>query len=225
MARTTRLFEIIQILRGATGPVTAAQLAEELEVVPRTVYRDIASLQAMRVPIEGEAGIGYIMRRGFDLPPLMFTPEELEALFVGMALLHRTGDAGLERAARRAAEKIAEVLPGAAPDKALHVSGWTAVPNVGPSAEQFRNFIRDATELEISYLDLQERRTNRVILPLALIYYVDVLVLAAWCNLRNGFRHFRLDRIGSVAATGEYFPDRARVLREEWQSTEGAFRE
>ena len=111
MSRSDRMFEIIQLLRRAEKPMTAQALADALEVVPRTIYRDIAVLQGMRVPIEGEAGIGYVMRRGFDLPPLMFTAEEVEAIVVGLALLRRTGDLGLQAAAGRVSGKIAEVLP------------------------------------------------------------------------------------------------------------------
>src|ERR1700687_1998827 len=112
MSRSNRMFEIIQLLRSAHGPMTSNELAEPCEVAPRTIYRDIASLQAMRVPIAGEAGIGYVMRAGFDLPPLMFTTEEVEAIVVGLALLQRTGDVGLQGAAETIGAKIAAVLPG-----------------------------------------------------------------------------------------------------------------
>ena len=111
MRRADRLFEIIQLLRSARGPLTAQDLAATLEVTPRTIYRDMAALQAMRVPIDGEAGVGYIMRKGYDLPPLMFTVEETEAVCVGLSLLSRTGDVALQKAAMRVANKIAEVLP------------------------------------------------------------------------------------------------------------------
>src|SRR5215475_6001211 len=125
------MFEIIQLLRAAGKPMTAQALAEALEVVPRTVYRDIAALQAMRIPIAGEAGIGYVMRRGFDLPPLMFDADEVEAIVVGLALLQRTGDRGLQSAATNVGAKIAEVLPravgcGVETGTALHVSKWGA---------------------------------------------------------------------------------------------------
>src|ERR1700758_2914183 len=111
MRRADRLFDIIQRLRTARGPMTAAALAEELEVTTRTVYRDVAALQARRVPIEGEAGIGYVLRRGFDLPPLMFTLDEIEAIAVGARLVARTGDAGLQDAAESVLSKVTVVLP------------------------------------------------------------------------------------------------------------------
>lgn len=222
MTRSTRLFDIIQILRAAEAPVTAARLAEELEVTKRTIYRDVAVLQGMRVPIDGEAGVGYMMRAGYDLPPLMFSTEELEALYVGMSLLHRTGDPGLERAARRAAEKIASALPGGAPHVPLRVSGWNRIPREGADAERLRGHIRDAVELQITYVDLQQVRTTRAIKPLALTYHIEVVVLAAWCGLRQGFRHFRIDRILEMAPTGEVFAgEKPRLLRDWDASLEG----
>jgi len=217
MTRSIRMFDIIQILRSARAAVTARALADELEVTPRTIYRDVAALQAMRVPIEGEAGVGYVLRAGFDLPPLMFTSEELEALYVGMALLHRTGDAGLERAARRAGDKIATALPGGAPQVPLHVSGWNRISQDGAEAARLRGYIRDETEVEIAYLDLEEHQTNRVIRPLALIYYIDVVVLIAWCTLRQDFRHFRIDRILECTPNGRRFVAESAALRDRWE--------
>lgn len=129
MRKASRLFDILQILRLASQPVTVAQIAANLEVVPRTIYRDIAELQAMRVPVEGERGIGYILRAGFTLPPLMFTVEETEALMLALALLDRTGDSGLRRNAHTATQKIAAALPPplreTLTNRALHA--WGAV--------------------------------------------------------------------------------------------------
>lgn len=219
MTRSTRLFDIIQILRAADAPVTAQKLAGELEVTKRTIYRDMAALQGMRVPIDGEAGIGYMMRAGYDLPPLMFSAEELEALYVGMALLHRTGDPGLERAARRAGEKIASALPGGPPHVPLRVSGWNRIPKAGVDAQVLREHIRDTTELQIEYIDLQQARTVRVVRPVALTYYIDAVVLAAWCGLRHGFRSFRIDRIVAMDPTGVVFAAEAAQLRRDWAET------
>lgn len=221
MTRSTRMFEIIQILRMGSRPITAQMIADRLEVTKRTIYRDIAALQAMSVPIEGEAGLGYIMRAGFDMPPLMLTSEEVEALFVGAALLQRTGDAGLQQAARSATSKIASALPGgAAPDVPLRVSGWTAITPASISADTMRAYIREGDELQISYLDLQGARSERMLLPLALIYYVDVVVLAAWCCLRQDFRHFRIDRIVACKPTGQQRPERCRRLRFDWERSD-----
>ena len=136
MNRSSRMFEIIQLLRSARRSMTAADLADELEVTKRTIYRDILALQSMRVPIDGEAGIGYIMRPGFDLPPLMFTAEEAEAIAVGMSLLGRTGDAGLEKAARNVVRKISDVMhsdeqnrnESGALSESVFASGWHKIP-------------------------------------------------------------------------------------------------
>ena len=220
MTRSTRMFEIIQILRQASRPVTAQAIADQLEVTKRTVYRDVAALQAMSVPVEGEAGIGYVMRSGFDLPPLMFTSDEVEALFVGAALLQRTGDAGLQRAARSATGKIAAALPdGRAPQVPHHVSGWTTIAP-SSTADSLRAHIRSGAELQITYDDLSDRRSQRTILPLAMIYFTDAVLLAAWCGLRQDFRHFRIDRIADYTPTGGHYPDRCQRLRFEWERSD-----
>lgn len=218
MPRSTRLFEIIQLLRQAEGPVTAQRIAVELEVTKRTIYRDIAALQAMRLPIEGEAGLGYLMRSGFDLPPLMFTADEVEAIVVGLALLGRTGDAGLERSASHAAAKISEVLPeGVQRTAPLHVSRWNTIPKPNVEARTLRHFIREANELRITYCDINDHRTAREIRPIALIYYIDAVLLAAWCSLRQDFRHFRIDRIEHCSLTGRQFPDESETLVRQWE--------
>jgi|LGVF01.2.fsa_nt_gb predicted DNA-binding transcriptional regulator YafY len=218
MSRSTRFFEIIQILRQADVPITAQQIADMLEVTKRTIYRDIASLQASRLPIEGEAGVGYVMRSGFDLPPLTFDPDELEAIMVGLALLGRTGDRGLEHAARRAIFKISDVLPeNVDHDVPLHVSTWNRIPRANIELGTLRHFIREEAELEIEYLDLCEQRSIRKIQPFALVYYIDAVLLAAWCELRQAFRHFRVDRIQKCAATGDRFTGDGGKLRVAWE--------
>lgn len=218
MSRSIRFFEIIQMFRQRDTPITAQQIADTLEVTKRTIYRDIASLQASRLPIEGEAGIGYIMRSGFDLPPLMFDPEELEAIMVGLALLGRTGDRGLKQAAATAASKISDVLPEDANHDVPHrVSTWNRIPPTIIEAEMLRRFIREEAELEIEYLDLSEQLTTRKVRPFALLYYIDVVLLAAWCELRQAFRHFRVDRIQKCTATGTRFHGIGVKLRVAWE--------
>lgn len=218
MPRSTRLFEIIQHLRRADGPVTAQAIAEALEVTKRTIYRDMAALQAMRLPIEGEAGLGYVMRSGFDLPPLMFTHDEVEAIVVGLALLGRTGDRGLERAASQAAAKISDVLPDNIQNVApLHVSRWSSIPKSRVEASELRRFIREEAELRITYVDLSDRPSSRDIKPLALVYYVDAVLLAAWCELRQAFRHFRIDRIEECHPTGQKFHGLGDQLVRRWE--------
>lgn len=217
------MFEIIQTLRRAKAPVTAEDLADALEVTKRTVYRDIAALQGQRVPIEGEAGLGYILRPGYDLPPLMFGTEEVEAISVGLALLARSGDVKLHSAAERVTRKINDVLPGNASsidDTPLLVSDSNAIPSGTTGPEVLREAIRTEEVLLLCYEDEKKRQTTRTIKPLALIYYVDALVIAAWCELRQDFRHFRLDRVKSYAATDRSFAGEGSALRSAWEARE-----
>jgi len=219
MAKSTRMFEIIQILRGATAPMTAENLAERLEVSARTIYRDISALQAMRTPIEGESGIGYIMRRGYDLPPLNFDEEEVEALRVGLALLSRTGDSALQVAAKRIHDKV-EDLHG--PAEWLQVSPWGAPlddPTKGcVSRASLRAAIRSESKLEITYRDEQDQDTVRILRPVGLVYHLECVMLAGWCELRAAFRHFRTDRIYTCVETGERFEGQGNTLRELWRA-------
>lgn len=220
MSRSDRMFEVIQILRSADAPMTAAKIADALEVTKRTVYRDIATLQTMRVPIAGEAGIGYVMRPGFDLPPVMFTAEEAEAIVVGLALLGRTGERSLLKAARSASRKIADVVPEDLEDDFdtpyLHASGWHAIPPSIVDPERLRRAIRETEVLAITYVDAKSETTVRTVKPLAVVYYVEALVLVAWCDLRGDFRHFRVDRLQACTATGERFSSEADQLRRRW---------
>lgn len=223
MRRADRLFELILLLRRARKAITALQLAEALEVAPRTIYRDVAALTAMRVPIEGAAGVGYIMRPGYDLPPLMLDDEEVEAVEVGLQLLNRTGDRDLQAAARRVAAKIASVLPepraDGMDDGRFVVSdfGTPAAPCMG----MLRSAVRDNRRLALSYRDGRKRLTERSCLPLAVVYYTEVTVLAAWCELRDDFRHFRADRIVSCHETGDSFAGLAPQLRQVWHARAG----
>src|SRR5215470_1593860 len=170
MGRSNRMFEVIQVLRAARKPLTAQALAERLEVTKRTIYRDVAALQAMRIPIEGEAGIGYVMRRGFDLPPLMFDADEVEAIVVGLALLQRTGDRGLQSAAARVSGKIAEVLPEdrGLEDHPLYVSRWGADSAARIDLAMVRRAIRQEEKLRIAYEGAAASRTERTVKPVAI---------------------------------------------------------
>ena len=216
MRRTSRLFEIIQLLRNQSRPITAEQIAAILEVSKRTVYRDIASLQAMRTPIEGEAGVGYIMRSGYDLPPLNFDTEELEAIVVGLSLLSRTGDSGLNKAAIRVCDKIDELRENG---HNLHVSNWGAVTPENIDMSALRLAIRQQKKLDICYIDEKQQQSQRIILPIAMVYYIEVIVLAAWCELREDFRHFRVDRISHCVTTEANFNECGNKLREKWQAS------
>lgn len=217
MSRSNRLFEIIQILRAASHPITAEDLALKLEVSTRTIYRNIASLQAMQTPIEGEAGVGYMMRRGYDLPPLNFDQEEIEALRVGLLLLSRTGDSMLQKAASRIFEKV-DVLHG--PADWLQVTPWGAPTDDTElgcvSISLLREVIRDEHKLELTYRDEKNMETRRIIRPIALSYRSTCILLAGWCELRNGLRHFRTDRIYGCNKLAERFTGQGDVMRELW---------
>ena len=220
MRRADRLFDIIQTLRTARHPVTAAALAEQLEVTVRTIYRDIASLQGSRVPIEGAPGLGYVLRRGYDLPPLMFTSEEADAIAVGVRLLRRLRDAKLQQAAESVLAKLAVVVPEplqphlvSAP---IYVSDGDAPPVTGVDPGVLRDAIHEARKVAIAYVDERGRHTHRTVRPIAMAYYVDVTVLGAWCELRNDFRNFRVDRISNAELLDERFLAESSRLMAEW---------
>jgi predicted DNA-binding transcriptional regulator YafY len=222
MRRADRLFDIIQRLRTARAPLTAAALADELEVTVRTVYRDVATLQARRVPIEGAPGIGYVLRRGFDLPPLMFTLEEIEAIAVGSRLVSRTGDPSLQSAADSVLSKVTVVLPEAL--RAQLASAPVFVSGAGaPVAESVdlsvvRQAIRNDRKLDIAYADEAGARTRRVIWPIAVAYYVQATLIGAWCELRQDYRHFRTDRVSTLTVLDERYPSDNGRLMAEWQA-------
>jgi len=225
MRRSDRLFDIIHALRTAKKPMTAAALAERLEVTVRTIYRDIATLQARRVPIEGAAGLGYVLRRGFDLPPLMFTADEIDAIAVAMRMLHRTGDHGLQNAAESVLSKVTVALPDslrenlAAPPFFVSRNG-APQPLIADLAE-IRTAIREERKLQIAYGDEKGERTRRVIWPIAIAYYVESTLISAWCELRDDFRHFRADRIMTLHKLEEHYPVRGKVLFARWQARFG----
>lgn len=220
MRKASRLFEIIQILRLSRRVVTAAEIAEQLEVTPRSIYRDIAALQAMRVPIEGERGLGYILRPGFDLPPLMFSVEETEAIVLGLALLERTADTGLKQAARRVNAKIAAAVPEplrhVLQGNALQAWGSVAPAPEGVDLAMVRAAIRDERKLLIDYRDELANATERTVRPLALVYYSATAVIVAWCELRKAIRNFRADRVEDCQPLEDFFLGEGNALRELW---------
>jgi len=215
MRRTDRLFEIIQILRSETRSITADEIATRLEVSVRTIYRDIQTLQAMRTPIEGEAGVGYLMRQGYDLPPLNFAVDEIEAIIVGLSLISRTGDDGLKKAARQVSNKIDNLRQRVS---SLQVSDWGIPAPSTVDPEMLRQTIRKEQKLFIHYSDENAHDSERIIRPIAIVYYVEAMVLVAWCELRNDFRHFRVDRIAVCELLEEYFRHKGDNLRLQWQS-------
>lgn len=221
MRRADRLFRIVQRLRRGRGVVTAAALARELEVSERTVYRDIADLVASGVPVEGEAGFGYRLPRGdFDLPPLMFTQDELEALVLGARVVQSWGDPDLVRAADDLLAKVQAVLPTRLRDRiedsALFALNFQREQRaVGDTLGRFRKAIREQRKIELAYTDRGGQATARRVWPLGLFYWGLTWTLGAWCELRQGFRNFRLDRIASATVSETPFvPTPGRTLRD-----------
>jgi len=224
MRRAERLFQLVQLIRGRRLS-TAAFLAERLEVSDRTVYRDVADLMAQGVPIEGEAGVGYRMKSGFDLPPMMFTKDEAQALVASVRLAQSRLDEGLARHAEGALSKILAVLPPAA--RAAAESLAIYAPPFGPDAatRQRLEALRIAAEarhaVRIGYLDLKEQRSERVVRPLGCFYWGSVWTLAAWCEARAGFRNFRVDRVVELEVLATRFRDEpGRTLADLFRAVE-----
>ena len=212
MRRAERLFHIVQLIRGRRLS-TAAFLAQRLEVSQRTVYRDVAELVAQGVPIEGEAGVGYRMNAGFDLPPLMFTQDEAKALVAAVRLAQPRLDAALARDAEGALSKIMAVLPAAARAAAESLAVYAPAIGLDDGVRRRLETLRVATEarhtLQLVYVDLQGRRSERTVRPLGCFYWGSVWTLAAWCESRAGFRSFRVDRIADVQVGDARFRDEA----------------
>ena len=206
MRRADRLFQLVQLLRGGRV-VTAAALAEAVEVSERTIYRDVADLVRSGVPIEGEPGVGYALPRGFDLPPLMFGEEELEALVLGVRMVETWGGPTLARRARSVLSKIETVLPGrlrAGLDGiGLYAPGFHLPEGVLAHLEPVRAALSARKKLRLTYVRADGERSERVLAPLALYYWGPSWTLVAWCELRSDFRTFRTDRIEAVEPLDE----------------------
>lgn len=215
MRRADRLFQIVQHLRGGRL-VTAAQLAERLEVSPRTIYRDVADLIGSGVPVEGEAGVGYVMRQGYDLPPLMFTRAEITALVAGARLIRAFGGAAMARASEEALIKIETVLPDAARAEAgrvpIHAIAGPTDPALRDRLDRVEAAIGTGHLLRLDYADEAGTRTLRDVRPLGLWFWGKTWTLIAWCELRQAFRLFRIDRILDQEPGAPYRQDRAKSL-------------
>ncbi|MGF0536668.1 helix-turn-helix transcriptional regulator [Agrobacterium sp. ES01] len=221
MRRADRLFQIIQILRRSERAVTAAAIAEELEVSKRTVYRDIADLIGQRVPIQGEAGFGYVLDRNYDMPPLMLTVDEIEALVLGAQWVTAHSDRLLANAARDLVAKVTAAIPE-------ELRPFIAEPSIAARqplfpepedglAAKLRQSIRDGRKLLIVYRTLDGKTTERVVWPVTLGYAETSRLLIGWCELRAGFRHFRCDRIQSADILDQPIGLRSGDLRHRWQ--------
>ncbi|HRD77777.1 MAG TPA: YafY family protein [Hyphomicrobiaceae bacterium] len=216
MRRADRLFEIIQLMR-RKPTVRARELAEALEVSERTIYRDIQDLMASGVPIEGEAGVGYVLKAGFDLPPLMFKEQEIEALVLGARMVEAWADSELALAATDAIAKIEAVIPerlrGYMANTALLAPSSSGVDPIKCDLADLRRAIRNHQKVRFGYTDVLRQTSERTVRPLSLAFFGPVWLLAAWCELRTDFRTFRLDRIERFAVTAERFrAERGKTL-------------
>jgi len=223
MSRSQRLLDLIQILRRHRFPVSGAVLAEELGISLRTLYRDIVTLQEQGANIAGEAGLGYVLRPGFMLPPLMFTEDEIEALVLGSRWVAERADEGFAAVARDALAKIAAVLPPQLRESldasTLLIGPGKPLRKVVVDLPAIRRAIRNERKLDITYRDLKGVESKRTIWPFALTFFDDVDVLVAWCEMRRDFRHFRTDRIVAMTNGDERYPQRRAVLLQQWRDS------
>ena len=225
MSRSERLLALLQALRRRRRPVSGRILADELGVSLRTLYRDILSLQGQGAEIEGEAGLGYVLRPSFWLPPLMLSGEEIEALVLGARWVGARTDEKLALAARDAIAKITAVLPPGLRDEVesstLIVAPTKAISTVPVDLALIRASIRSERKLGLAYRDAQGASTERTIWPFGVGYFDEARVVMAWCELRQGFRHFRADRIAACRTLATRYPvSRQRLLRD-WRRSEG----
>ncbi|MBO6717417.1 MAG: YafY family transcriptional regulator [Rhizobiaceae bacterium] len=224
MRRADRLFQIVQQLRGGRL-VTARMLGERLEVSDRTIYRDIADLQSSGVPIDGEAGVGYLLREGFDLPPLMFSRDEIVALVAGARMVRAFGGAEMARAAEEALIKISAVLPDAERARIdrteIHMPHWVVSDADRATLDRLERAIESRNVLAFGYTDESDRRTDRDVRPLGLWFWGKVWTLVAWCEMRDDFRAFRIDRMMDLRDAGRTFrPERGKQLQDFYRHME-----
>ncbi|KEY57896.1 fumarase [Serratia sp. DD3] len=224
MTRTQRLLGLMQILRRHRYPVTGQSLAQELGISMRTLYRDIATLQQQGADITGEAGVGYILRPGFMLPPLMFSQHEIEALVLGMRWVEQRGDSQLASAATDALAKIASVLPVELREE-LNANtlliGPVSITHVDDELlMSVRKAIHQECKIAVAYCDSNGNSSERTIWPFAIGYFEQVRILMAWCELRGSLRHFRFDRISRIALSSQRYPQGRRALMKLWRERE-----
>ncbi|MAK60084.1 MAG: transcriptional regulator [Ponticaulis sp.] len=221
MRRTERLFQIIQMLRRYNRPVTGREIASELETSLRTVYRDMSELIAQRVPIRGEAGTGYVLDDGYDMPPLMLTADELEAAVLGAKWVAARGDDALKRGAADLIAKLTVAVPKDLQpiivDAGLTPVRFRSRPTDTFDVSLIRQAIRGGRKFAIDYTDEKGASSERVIWPFLLAYSEDVSIICAWCELRESFRNFRTDRVISADLQDERIPERIASLRHRWE--------
>lgn len=219
LSRSARLLDLLQALRRRRHPVRGADLAEELGVSLRTLYRDIATLQAQGAAIEGEAGLGYVLRPGFFLPPLRFSEDEMDALLLGLRFVAQRGDPVLDEAAEDALAKILAAMP---PEAELQARDGALLSGMDGSAgaphlATLREAMQQERRLHLRYTDKKGVASERIVWPVAIGFFGEAEVLAAWCETRQDFRHFRLDRIAALRINTDRYPRRRRLLLAEWR--------
>ncbi len=224
LAKAERLLHLLQTLRRHRYPVTGNHLSAELGVSLRTLYRDIAALAAQGAHIDGSPGVGYLLRPGFLLPPLMLTQEEIEALVLGSRWVSRNGDEDLQAAAQDLLAKIESILPAELRQEIASSGLMIGPPRDKPMLDRelalLRKAIRMQRKVQMHYVDLSGEQTRRAVWPFALAWFDRSLLLVAWCELRQGYRHFRTDRIREFAL-GEGYPRSRTALLQEWQTQMG----
>jgi predicted DNA-binding transcriptional regulator YafY len=222
MSRTARLLDLLQLLRNRSTPITGPALAQELGISIRSLYRDIATLQAQGADIVGEPGLGYVLRPGFTLPPLMFSADEIEAIVLGSRwVAARADDGRLSQSARQALSKITAVLPAELRERAEATNLLVARMGLTPAsidAGVIRLAIRNERKLVITYRGPDNTETERTIWPFLIGFFEQARLVAGWCELRQGYRHFRVDRITRVEATDIRYPRRRAVMLKEWRA-------
>ena len=225
MSRAQRLLDLIQVLRRHSHPVSGAVLAEATGVSLRTLYRDIETLKAEGAHIDGEAGVGFVLRPGFMLPPLMFSEDEIEAIVLGSRWVHKRADQELADAARNVLAKIGAVLPKdlreALDDSGLLVGQGDPIAAGDAELAKIRQAIRTERKLAITYRDNGGTASRRTVWPFALGFFDKVRMVAAWCELRQDYRHFRTDRIAALALSDKRYPRRRQAMFKEWRQREG----
>ncbi|MBB3950725.1 helix-turn-helix transcriptional regulator [Aureimonas jatrophae] len=228
MSKTSRIFELLTVLRARRMPVSAAELARELEVSPRSVYRDIETLRAIGAPIDGQAGMGFVLRPGFFLPEFAFSADELDALVLGLGWVQQRADPALARCSESALAKILATRgDGAAPSGALPVVVTAASVSERldpPQAALLREAIRRQRKVAIRYEDASGVASERVVWPIVIVYFDDVRVLAAWCERRSAFRHFRIDRLQVHQTLEDRYPGRRQSIMRRWQEQDRDWR-
>lgn len=228
MSRTNRLFELLNLLRARRRPVTALDLAHELGVSQRSIYRDIDTLRSLGAPLDGQAGIGYCLREGFFLPEFAFSPDELDALVLGLGWVQQRADPALARCSESALAKILSVRkngPATSDEPPALVTADSVSERVDPpQTALLRDAIRRQRKVAISYEDAQGALSDRIIWPIVIVYFDDVRVLAAWCEHRSAFRHFRVDRMDVRTILEERYPGRRQSIMTRWRQQDRDWR-